>query len=130
VPAEPCCAPSGPRTWGSADYLLWWVRKAEVPPLVVTGSPLDAFPGALGQPNTQVLFGNHERNYDTFSGLRLNLGAWLDGDRLWGVEAGGFALERRSVGFSACGRRRMADPRRRIVTNPMCIRARSRQPVS
>lgn len=100
---DPCPAGGSPRTWGSVDYLLWWLRKGGTPPLVVSGSSSDPFPGALDQPGTQVLFGNNGLNYHTFNGLRLNLGAWLDGDGCWGIEAGGFALERRSIRFAAHG---------------------------
>jgi hypothetical protein len=102
--ANPCDAgDNGPRFWGSADYLLWWVRKADVPPLVVTGSPADAFPGALDQPGTRVLFGDHGIDYGRFNGARLSLGGWLDDERESGVEVSGFILERRSVQFSARG---------------------------
>jgi hypothetical protein len=82
---------------------LWWIRKGGSPPLVVTGPPTDDFPGALDQPHTQVLFGNNGLDYGTFNGVRLQLGAWLDRQSRWGVEASGFALERRSVGFAAKG---------------------------
>ena len=45
--------------WFHVDYLLWWVRPGPVSrPLVTSGSPLDAVPGALGQSGTAVLFGN------------------------------------------------------------------------
>ncbi len=80
---------------------MWWVRKGPTPPLVVTGSAADTFPGALDQPGTQILFGNRDLDYGRFNGLRLSLGGWLDGDNLFGLEAGGFVLERRSVQFSA-----------------------------
>jgi hypothetical protein len=51
-----------------------------------------------------VLFGGQGGlDYGAFNGLRLNLGGWLDQDRRFGVEAGGFALEHRAVGFSAQG---------------------------
>jgi hypothetical protein len=92
-----------PRVWGSADYLMWWVRKGETPPLVVTGSPADAFPGALDQPHTRILFGDHGLDYGKFNGRRLNVGGWLDDEGTLGVEAGGLLLERRSVQFSAHG---------------------------
>jgi hypothetical protein len=97
--ADPCV----PRIWGSVDYLMWWVRKASTPPLVVTGSAADPFPGALDQPGTQILFGNRDLDYGRFNGLRLSLGGWLDAENLFGIEGSGFALERRSVRFSARG---------------------------
>ncbi len=96
-------ASRGPRIWGGFDYLMYWVRKGSTPPLVVTGSPADPFPGALDQPNTRVLFGDHGLDYGRFSGLRLDLGAWLDRDERIGLEASGFVLERRSAHFSAQG---------------------------
>jgi hypothetical protein len=82
-----------------ADYLLWWIRSGPLnTPLVTTGSPLDAVPGALGQPGTRVLFGDSPLNYGALSGLRLAAGCDLG----WGLglEAGYFALERSAVNFS------------------------------
>ena len=92
------------RFWFSADYLLWWVKKGpSTTPLVATGPASDAFPGVLDQPHTTVLFGGSGLNYDTFSGMRLGFGAWLDSDRTFGVEASGFMLEKRSVNFAMSG---------------------------
>lgn len=72
-----------PRVWGGVDYLLWWVRPGAAPPLVVTGTAADPFPGALDQPGTRVLFGgNTGLAPDASSGVRLNLGTWLDNERL------------------------------------------------
>jgi hypothetical protein len=103
--AEPgdCVCPAGPRIWGGIDYLMWWIERGPAPPLVVTGSPADPFPGALDQPGTRNLFGGQGLQYGTFNGLRLTLGGWLDSANTLGVEAGGFLLERRSVLFTASG---------------------------
>jgi hypothetical protein len=88
------------RVWARVEYLLWWVRSGPLStPLVTTGSPLDAVPGALGQDNTQVLFGGSPLNYGAFSGLRLSGGFELCPGL--GAEASYFALERRATGFSA-----------------------------
>ncbi|HKI30681.1 MAG TPA: hypothetical protein VKA46_02230 [Gemmataceae bacterium] len=59
--AAHCCSPDvGGRFWGGADSLLWWVKDGPLPlPLVTTGNPSDPHPGALGQPGTHVLFGDH-----------------------------------------------------------------------
>src|SRR5437763_13005601 len=53
----PCAAPVDddccvPRTWVSAEYLLWWLKDGPVPsPLLTTGDPTDPVaPAALGQP--------------------------------------------------------------------------------
>jgi hypothetical protein len=96
------CAEPGPecheRVWLSADYLLWWVRNGPLPvPLVTTGSPLDAVPGALGQNNTVVLFGNRPLDFGAFSGVRVTGG--FDLGTGWAVEGSYFGLERRVAGF-------------------------------
>ncbi len=96
----PCATPHGP--WFSAEYLLWWERSAPVNgPLVTTGSLLDVLkggvPGALGQPHTEVLFGNSPINYGAFSGLRI--GGGMDLTPLWNLEAGYFVLEHRGSSF-------------------------------
>lgn len=102
LPTE-CADSQGPRIWGNAEYLMWWVRRASTPPLVVTGSAADPFPGALDQPGTRILFGNRDLDFGRFNGLRLSLGGWLDAENRFGIEASGFFLETRSVRFSAAG---------------------------
>jgi hypothetical protein len=85
------------RAWFTADYLMWWVKGQSIPqPLITVGSSNDPVPGALGQPNTRVLFGNDQVQLGLFSGLRLGLGGWLDDDHLYGLEASGFFLPRNS----------------------------------
>lgn len=75
---DDCCGEqSPPRSWISAEYLLWWVKNA---PLPVLNSNLD---------------------YGTFSGARLTAGSWLDSDCTLGMEASGFLLEQRSADQSA-----------------------------
>ncbi len=71
--------PTGNKVWGQCEYLLWWVRAGNTPPLVSTGDPNDTFPGALGQPGTRVLFGggSNALDYKAFSGLRSSVGAWF-----------------------------------------------------
>jgi hypothetical protein len=88
------------RFWARGEYLLWWVKNTPTPPLVTTGSSNDAFPGAIGQPSTRVLFGG-SADYGATSGGRFSLGGWLDCEHTIGLEASGFLLERRSVGFNA-----------------------------
>jgi hypothetical protein len=101
APPPPACdsSPECATVWFNADYLLWWVRDARIgAPLVTTGSPLDPVPGALGQPNTAVLFGNEKVAFGAFSGFRVALGVDLaDG---WGIEGSYFGLETCSVGRS------------------------------
>ena len=84
----------------SADYLLWWVRRAPTGgPLVTTGSLNDFIPGALGQPNTRVLFGDQPIGYNPSSGMRI--GAGIELNSLLILEGNYFFLGRQSVRFSA-----------------------------
>lgn len=109
--APPCdcqtncfCVPptAAPCAFGSVEYLLWWLSDGSTPPLVSTGNPADTFPGAIGQPGTQVLFGGpNALQFGTFSGLRATVGFWLGQDQDWGVELSGFLLERRAVQFAS-----------------------------
>jgi hypothetical protein len=82
--------------WFTADYLLWWIHNGPLNvPLVTTGSPLDAVPGALGQDNTTVLVGNAPLNFGAFSGFRLGGGFRLiEG---LSMEGNYFGLERRAI---------------------------------
>jgi hypothetical protein len=81
-----------PLFWIEADYLHWWLRPGPLAtPLAVTGSVDDPAPGVLGQPNTRVL-GPSKLDGGSAPGARLAIGAWLDDDRIFGVEANGFLL--------------------------------------
>jgi len=90
-----------PCMWGGVEYLLWWVKSGPTVPLVTTGNPADAVPGALGQPGTQVFFGNSPFNYGSFNGMRFNLDCWLDENSDFGLDSSGFVLQQRGVGFNA-----------------------------
>jgi len=105
IPAEPgagvaCCndqRPCGPfgRYWASAEYLLWWTKKDNLPPLVTTGPGT----GTLGEPGTVVLFGG-DADYGVRQGVRLTAGMWLDDCQRKGVEVSTFCLPETSDSFS------------------------------
>lgn len=79
--------------WFRADALLWWTKSAPAPqPIVTTGSPTDAVPGAVGQPGTQVVFGGANYGFSYIGGVRFETGVWLDPGRVVGLEAGYFVL--------------------------------------
>lgn len=78
----------GPRVWANAELLLWWMKPPSSRPLLTTGSENDPFPGAIGQPNTRVLYGENDGAFGTQPGLRLSIGGWLDRDHDIGVEFG------------------------------------------
>src|SRR5438477_104025 len=88
------------RVWGRAEYLMWWMRGASVPPLVTTGPAVGAFPGAL-VPGTTVLFGGGQANTNFFSGGRFSAGVWLGECHKWGLEAGYMFLAPQTTSFAA-----------------------------
>jgi hypothetical protein len=84
--------------WGSAEYLLWWVKNGPLPvPLVTAGTPASL--GILG-PKTRVLFGGTDIDYQSFSGGRFTLGSWFDRGYHLGLEGSGFFLEKRPATFA------------------------------
>jgi hypothetical protein len=90
-------APGG-QFWASGEYLLWWIRNSNLPPLVTAGPPTSG--GILGQPGTVVLFGGPTDNEER-SGGRFRAGYWLDGQQTYGIEGSYFFLGSRSVNFAA-----------------------------
>ncbi len=78
-----------------------WVRPGPLSvPLVTTGSILDTHPGALGQPGTQVLFGNNPLNFPSNSGVSGQVGLFLDSQSRFSIDAGGFYLPPNAVRYS------------------------------
>jgi hypothetical protein len=91
----------GPSFFVGAEYLLWWTKGQELPPLATIGSPADTPPGALGQPGTVELIGNNTADDRVRSGALFTAGAWLNGAQTLGLEGGIFFLEPRSSRFTA-----------------------------
>src|SRR5439155_11495517 len=75
---DDCCGVPRNRWWVRGEYLMGWMKGQALPALVTTGSPNDALPGALGQPNTVVLFGDSTVGNGMRSGARFSLGWWCD----------------------------------------------------
>ena len=72
--------------WGRAEYLEWWVRGSNTPPLVTT-SPSGTPVGVAGVlPGASVLFGDQRINGQGRSGGRFSLGYWFDNCDTVGVE--------------------------------------------
>ncbi len=86
------------RWWVGVDYLLWWTKGDRLPPLVTSGAPNDFYPGAIGQPGTQTLFGG---DYDSRvrSGVRVRGGYWFTPDQTFGIDATFFFLGGQSASF-------------------------------
>jgi hypothetical protein len=96
-----CCGAPSNRWWVTAEGLVWWVKGQPLPPLVTTGSPADAIPGAIGQPHTAVLFGASTVGDDARGGGRLRAGWWCDDDHLFGIDLGFFGLGQDNTTFGA-----------------------------
>jgi hypothetical protein len=103
APSEAAPAARTTRFYGSAEYLYWWIRNSQFPPLVTTGSPAapQVIQGTLGQDNTVLLFGGSSVDNEGRSGGRFTLGYWFDTCCPTAVEGSGFFLAPRSVRFAA-----------------------------
>jgi hypothetical protein len=81
--------------WASVDALLWWGKGRTMPPLVTTspqGTDRDDA-GVLGQPDTDIFFGNGGVGHDVAAGARADFGFWFNhveslgmGARIWGIK--------------------------------------------
>lgn len=103
--AVSCCRGSRGRFYGRAEYLLWWIDGMHTPPLVTTspaGTPA-AEAGVLGEPGTQILFGNGEILSGSRDGLRLSAGWWFNDYQDLAIEGDLFYFGTESTGFRATG---------------------------
>jgi len=91
----------GNRFYVNAEYLMWWFKGQNVPPLVTTGSINDAIPGALGMPGTTTLFGGRPMENGAHSGTQLTFGYWFCDDHALGFEASFFLLGPSVTSFAA-----------------------------
>lgn len=92
--------------WARAEYLLWWVQAANMPPLVTTSVTQESL-GRLGRPDTSVLFGASNVDGDLRQGGRFSLGYNLlslsnyDGGANFGVDGSYFFLDNPGNSFAA-----------------------------
>jgi len=87
--------------YANAEYLIWAIKGAAVPPLVTVGSATDPLPGALGMPGTHVLIGGNSIGGDARSGARFTLGVWLDDCQDFAIEGSYFFLGQQTTRFGA-----------------------------
>jgi hypothetical protein len=80
-----------------AEYLLWWTRAQNTPPLLTTSSP--AFNGILGQGDTRVIYGGQAATNTLHNGGRFSATYWLND--LWAIDGNVWFLARNSGGFAA-----------------------------
>ena len=87
-----------PPLWVRAEYLLWWTKGMDIPPLITT-SPAGTLPtaaGVLGEETTEILVGNEQLLTSARSGGRIRFGTWLDTPRTFGLQGEYFVLFNRS----------------------------------
>ncbi|HZZ79128.1 MAG TPA: BBP7 family outer membrane beta-barrel protein [Gemmataceae bacterium] len=88
--------------WLSAGYTAMLMRPMHMNgPLATTGSVGDPVPGALGQPNTRALFGDKSIDFGLFSGIRAELGVFLDRENRFSLDVAGFYMFANNQGFFA-----------------------------
>lgn len=88
--------------YSSAEYMLLWTKGDKLPPLITTGQPGTlTTTGALGQPGTQVLFGDEDVDDDLRSGGRLTVGYWLNDHQTIGWEGRVFFTAENNTDFHA-----------------------------
>ncbi len=107
------CGPPA-HVWARAEYLMWWTKGMDTPPLVTTApdgtprfepntDPPVPFAGALGQPGTQILFGGEDLFDELRSGGRITAGIGLDWCYGLGLEFEFFGLGKSRERFLATG---------------------------
>lgn len=91
-----------PQFWCTGEYLLWWFKEAPISTPILTSGDValaGASAGAIGAPGTSVVSPSQLNFNNPSSGGRLELGAWLNADRTFGIEGNGFVLQRQSSSF-------------------------------
>lgn len=94
VPGE---TPATDRSFVQAEYLLWWVRPANIPVLASTAEG-QSF-GYLGMPGTQTLLGPGTFGSTARNGFRIRGGTVL-GDSGWAIDGSYFFLGEQSTTFA------------------------------
>lgn len=99
--ACPCGLPG--RFWIRAEYLIWWTKGMDTPPLVTTSNSgaSRSNAGVLGLPGTETLFGG-ELFTDSRSGGRFRIGKWCDQCNWVGFETEYMFLAGEDQNFAAC----------------------------
>ena len=86
--------------WVSAEYLLWWIKNGQVPPLVTAGGN-----GVIGSPGTRVLLDDLNFVDDFRQGGRFALGYRFESNPSVTIEASYFFLSdaQEDARFSSSG---------------------------
>ncbi|MCS6975937.1 MAG: BBP7 family outer membrane beta-barrel protein [Gemmatales bacterium] len=85
--------------WASIEQLVWWIKDSPLSVPLITTSAADQGPPRLDNPNTIVLYGAQDIDYDTAYGLKLACGVF-DPKLNLGLEGSVFRLEDEVARFS------------------------------
>jgi hypothetical protein len=91
--------------WANPEFLLWWGKGMNVPPLVTTSpswTPRDQA-GVLGWTGTKIIAGGCDVDDGMTPGFRIQAGVWLDECERCGVEGSFFFLGTKSEDRTFCG---------------------------
>jgi hypothetical protein len=96
------CCPQGPQFSVGVEYLIWWTRGLNYPPLVTSGSLVDFNPGALNQPHTLVVIDPSQDPSSNHSGGRVTFGYGIERlENYLSLDGSFFGLETRTAGRGA-----------------------------
>src|SRR5262245_7290780 len=93
-PCRTCVVERAPRFSVTAEYLAWWVKGANIPPIVTTSPPngVNGVPGAL--PGSAVLLSGDDLDTTFRQGGRLGTVWWFDDCASCGIDTRSFFLGR------------------------------------
>ncbi len=125
APAPPPAPPQPPAPYvehfyGSASYLALFIRPERITtPLLTTGSTSDPHPGALGQPGTSILFGDHI-DFHELSGVQAEVGLYLNPEHTLSLNWSGFSVapahDRYAIQSDAAGNPLITRPVLNVLT--------------
>jgi hypothetical protein len=90
-----------PRVQVTGEYLLWWVKGSETPPLLTTSPPLGANGIDGTVPGATVLIGGNDLDETTRHGARFGLVWWLDECASYGFDGRYFFIGRQTNTITA-----------------------------
>jgi hypothetical protein len=83
------------RLFGRIDFMWWYLKKDDIPPLLTTGP--DGTTGLPGEPGVSIFYGGSIiSRHDRFIGIRPTLGYWFNEAETAGIETSLFFIERDS----------------------------------
>ena len=104
------------RLYGTAEYLLWWMKDSPAPTPLIATDRLDVA-------GSQVVLGGRDIDSGERHGGRFTLGYWLTRDQTWGIEGKVFFLPETTVtngvfSSGADGSQQLAAPFFSVIPSP------------